>query len=374
MTWPFVAWRSWLERRLILRDMRRRAGDVRELNHFKVKDKLTYANMALDNNDQRQATEIWLTLVGEYPSDALQSPLALRVLMRLHRYDEATEIMRNGQRRHPGDPKFLQGLAQIALAKGDHDQAILLYAQLRKRFPGTMEGYTSVAESLRQRNRLAEAESLAVKAMNQFHREVSPFLEYARVAVLREEWEEALKRWQPVREQFGHVIGFVGSAQALTRLGRYREAEELLQEARYRFSTDPGPLSEYARVAEAKGDAAEAMRRWKDVLYRFPLDMYVYLVASEAFEKLGEPAEAEATLRTAVDRFPTHLRPLLDLAKLLNRHRDFSGAVEVWAALRRIFPENEEAYTSGAEALHRAGRTEAADALREEYRLRSKVS
>jgi tetratricopeptide (TPR) repeat protein len=373
MTGPFAAWRSWRDRRLILRDVRRHAADARELDHFKVKDQLTYANAALDNNDQRQATEIWTKLVADYPSDALQSPLALRVLIRLRRYDEAATIMRNGQRRHPGDPNFLQGLAQIAQAKGDHDEAILLYAQLRKRFPGMMAGYSSAAESLRIMKRLPEAEELVAKAMKQFHLEVVPFLEYARLAVLREDWEEALRRWQPVREQFGHFIGFVGAAQALCRLGRYPEAEELLQAARYRFGVESGPLSEYARVAEAKGDAAEVVRRWKDVLYRFPLDMSVYVFAAEAFEKFGEPAEAEATLRAAIDRFPTQLRPMLDLARLLvNKHRDFPGAVEAWAAVRRVFPDNEEAYTSGAEALRRAGRTEAADALREEYRRRPK--
>lgn len=36
---------------------------------------------------------------------------------------------------------------------------------------------------------------------------------------------------------------------------------------------------------------------------------------------------------------------------------------ETWAAIRLIFPDSEEAYTSGAEALGQAGRTHDADAL-----------
>lgn len=209
--------------------------------------------------------------------------------------------------------------------------------------------------------------------MRQFHSKIEPFLQNARIAVLREDWEEALRRWRAILAQFGHVISYIGAAQALSNLGRYEEAEELLQEARYRFATDPGPLSEYARVAEARGDIAEAMRRWNDVLYRFPLDKYVYLAASEAFEKMGEPAQAEATLRKGVDRFPRDLRPMLDLAKLLqNKRQDFTAAAEVWAAIRGVFPDSEEAYASGAEALRRAGRIEEADALIEEYRSGAK--
>jgi tetratricopeptide (TPR) repeat protein len=130
-------------------------------------------------------------------------------------------------------------------------------------------------------------------------------------------------------------------------------------------------LSEYARIAEAKGDVAEAIQRWKAVLYRFPLTMPVYSTVSQAFERLGEPAESEATLRTAVDRFPSELRPVLELAKLFHyTRRDFPAAAEAWAAMRTAFPDNEEAYISGADALRLAGRPEEADALREQHRLR----
>ena len=371
MTGPFSALRSWRDRRLILRDIGRRAADAREVNRFTVKDQMTYANAALDNNDLRQAAAIWDTLVADHRAVAFESPLALRVLLRLRRYDEATMVMRHGQQRFPGEPRFLQGLGQIAQAKGNHEEAIKVFAQLRKRFPGVMEGYTFAMESLKVTNRLAEAEPLVVKAMKHFHSHIAPFLEYARIAVLREDWEEALRRWQPIRDQFDHVIGFVGAGQALARLGRYDAAETLLQQARHRFGTDPSPLSEFARVAEARGEAAEACRRWKDVVHRFPLDMGAKLAAAEAFERIGEPAEAEATLRAAIDRFPSELRPMLDLAKLLQiKRRDFAAAAQAWATIRAAFPDFQEAYTSGAEALRRSGCTEAADAVQEAFRLR----
>lgn len=362
---------AWQERREILRDLKRRQAEVRELDQFKVADQLAFADSALDNADPRHATEIWNKLMTDYPSGAYRFPLALRVLLRLRRFDEATTMMRNGRQRYPGDPYFLKGLGQIAQAKGDHNEAIMLYAELRKRFPGVMEGYTFAAESLRAMNRPAEAETLAEKAMKQFHWEISPCLEYARTAVLREDWEEALRRWQAVRTRFNYFGGYVGCAQALSHLGRYGEAEELLREARLKFGTDPGPLSEFARVAEAKGDVAEAMKRWKAVLASFPMEITVYSSTSEACERLGEPAEAEATLRAAVARFPGELRPLTELAKLLHfKHRDFPAAAEAWAALRGTFPDNEEAYTRGADALRQAGRLDEAECLHNEHRLR----
>jgi tetratricopeptide (TPR) repeat protein len=159
---------------------------------------------------------------------------------------------------------------------------------------------------------------------------------------------------------------------ALKHLGRYDEAEELLQRARVRFGMDPGPLSELASVAEARGDIPAAVQRWKDVLARFPLDIGVLFIASEAFERLGEPAEAEATLRAAIDRFPTELRPHTELARLLHlRLHEFAAAAEAWAAIRQTFPDNDEAYLRGAEALRSIGRADESDSILKAYKSRS---
>jgi tetratricopeptide (TPR) repeat protein len=371
MTGLLSVWREWSERRQILRDIRRQQGDVRERDRFKVKDELTFALAGLDRGDRRYATEVWTNLMDRYPAVARASPLALRVLIGLRRFDEAEALMREGQKKHPNDPYFPKGLAEIAETKHDFDTALQRWAFVRKRFPGVVEGYTHGASAFREKDQLQQAEALALQAIKQFPDDIGGPLEYTRIAIKTKNWEEALRRWQPIRDKFNYAGSHVGSAQALTHLGRYDDAEALLQQARLRFGADPGPLSEFARVAEAKGDVPAAVQRWKDVLFRFPLDMYVYFNAAEAFETLGEPAEAEATLRAAIDRFPSELRPPLELAKLFQyKRRDFPAAADAWAALRAVFPDSEDAYTSGTHALDQAGRTADAQALREEHRRR----
>jgi tetratricopeptide (TPR) repeat protein len=319
------AWRSWRERSQILRDMRRRAADLSEMTRFKVRDQLTFAGSALDLNDRRRAGEILDNLSVEYPTDLLQCELTLSVMLRLRRFEEATTMMRNGRKRYPRDPHYARGLADVAQALHNYDEAIELYAKMRKRFPGVVDGYTSAAGCLREINRLDEAESLVKPAMRQFPDKIAPFLEYARIAVARKDWEEALRRWQPIRDEFKYFGGYVGGAEALTQLGRFDEAEALLEQARYRFGTNPGPLIELARVAEARGDVAEAVKRWQGIVYRFPLEMPVCCMSADA-----------------------------------------------WAHLRKSFPDNEEGYSGGAAALQNAGHPEEADAVREEHRLRFK--
>jgi tetratricopeptide (TPR) repeat protein len=308
-----------------------------------------------------------------FPTVTHQSPLALRVLIGLRRYDEAETMMRAGQKKSPNESFFPRGLAEIAEAKHDIDATIERWAFVRKRFPGVVEGYSHGADALLQKDRIQEAEDLVLQAIKKFPDSIGGPLEYARIAVKQKKWEDAVRRWEPIREQFALFAGgYVGGAQALTQLGRYEEAEELLQQARVRFGTDPGPLTEFARIAEVKGDVPQAVQRWKDLLIRFPLEWSVQSNASEAFERLGDPAEAEATLRAAIDRFPGELGPLLSLAKSLHhKRRDFPAAAEAWRALRAVFPDFEEAYTSGAAALTQAGKPEEAEALREEYRTRA---
>ena len=279
------AWRAWSERRQIFREIRHQAADDREQLRFKVKDDLIHVLSALDRGDRKFANEAWAGLMERHAAVTRESPLALKVLIGLKRFDEAEALMRSGQEKHPGDFRYARGLAEVAHEKRDFDTAIERWAYVRKRFPGVAEGYTQGANACIQKDQLAAAEALALQAIQKFPSHIGGPLEYARVAVKTQEWEEALRRWQPLCDQFGYFGGYVGSAQALSHLGRFEEAEEQLRQARLRFGTDPWPLTEFACVAEAKGDIAEAVLRWKAVLYRFPLDMPVHLTASEAFAR-----------------------------------------------------------------------------------------
>lgn len=359
----FSAWRAWRERREILSDARAIVADAREVNRFKIKDGLTLADAALDNEDRRRATETLDKLTAEFGDDARRHPLALRVMIRLGRFDEAEAAMNAGQRRHPNDPQYLAGLGHIARERHRYEDAVGLYAQLRWRFPGVIDGYTWAADSLRVLGRLEEAEALALEAKTRFPDEIGGYLEYARGGALRQDLPEALRRWNIVIERFDYLGGYIGSAQAMCQLGQYDDAEALLTRARYRFGANPGPLIQYAHVAEARGNAEEAIKRWQDVLWRYPLDLTVYFEVAAALERLGRPEDVVSTLRAGIDRLPTEQRLYLELAKFFHyARRDFSAAADAWAAMHAAFPDNAEAYNCGIEALRQAGREhEAAD-------------
>jgi predicted Zn-dependent protease len=369
------AWRNWQERREILRDVRRIQADNHELNRFKARDELTDALKALDLNDTRKATAIWTAAVAQYPREVGQSPLALDVLVKLRRFDEAEAMMLQGLKRSPREIFFHKALALIARHRGDLPSAIEQYAAIRKKFPGVWEGYVLGAQSLAAAKRLEEADALIEQAMELFWDEVCAFLEYGRLAEVRSDWTETLRRWNLVQERFPTWgFGFLGSARALLELERYDEAEALLTEMRVRFPNDSARYVLLARCAELRGEIPEAVKRWRTRVERFPLESHGYSNAADALEKMGQVQEAEAVLRAGIDRFPTDPKHMIELAKMFGRVGAYAEAAEAWAALRDVMPTYEEAYRLGADALRRAGQIEQADALTDEARRKFESS
>jgi tetratricopeptide (TPR) repeat protein len=301
----YSAWQEWWQRRAILRDIRRRQGDQRERDRFVVRDLLEEALAATELNDNHKATAIWTSTRERFPAEIRKSPLALGLLLKLKLYDEAQVLMREGRKKHPTEVFFATGLASVALKRGDYDAAAEHYAAVRRQFPGVWVGYTLGAQALIASDRLEEAEAVAEQAMKKFPEEIAGFLEYARLAVHREDWTEAMRRWTIIQDRFkDRVFGALGRAQALVKLGRYDEADEVITAARFRFSSDSGLLAESARCAQARGDVPEAVKRWKRRIERAPMEAYGYYDAARAFKGMGELVEAEAILQAAIERFP----------------------------------------------------------------------
>jgi tetratricopeptide (TPR) repeat protein len=363
-------WRNWCDRREALRYLRLEKADAREWAYFRFNDAMTEALSALERADRRHATRVWTEALERYPGQALGSARALDVLIGLERFDEADALMTEGQRKSPGDQRFAIGSAAVARARGDYELAAKRWAMVRKRDPNVMQAYAFGVEALRGLRRLPEAEALTQQTIARFPEEVLGYMEYARLASLQQDWEQAFQRWGVVLTRFDHLSGYIEVAQAMVRFGRYDEADALLLKARIRYPTEPSPDIGLGRSAEAKGDIPEAVVRWERVAQRFPLQFVAVFIAAGALENLGATESAEEVLRAAVDHFPDETRPLIELGSFLLRSHDPEGAVEAFATLRGIFPDEPASYIRGVEALTQAGRLEEAEALSKTHRSR----
>jgi tetratricopeptide (TPR) repeat protein len=357
---------------------RQRRRALRELDDFQRLDQsilgldeanpVNRAKVALESGDTRAALQFWQEAVARYPGFARGSRDALTILLGLRLFDEAEALMREGQRRAPRDPYYVDGLARLAERRGDNQEAIRRWERLRKKFPGVVSGYVRGAACLEGASQLDAAEALVEKAVRRFPDELVAWIQWASAAEHRRDWPEALRRWQTAGERFRNDRIDLGIAKALEELGLIAEAETRLRELQRRAPLLPAIVISLARLAHLGGDKEEAVRCWADARRRLPLLPDGYREGIRLLLEMDRPADAETILLTAIDRFPTEVWPRVEYAELATTQQDWPAAEARWAAVRAAWPDRQDGYLRAAEALTALGRRDDAAQLRAEHR------
>jgi hypothetical protein len=134
-------------------------------------------------------------------------------------------------------PEIVISLARLANLRGDKEEAVRCWADVRRRFPLLPLGYREGLRQLLDMGRPADAETILLAAIERFPTEVWPRVEYAELAVTQQDWTAAEARWAAVRAAWpGRQDGYLRAAEALTALGRQDEATQLRAEHRHKFA------------------------------------------------------------------------------------------------------------------------------------------
>jgi tetratricopeptide (TPR) repeat protein len=155
------------------------------------------------------------------------------------------------------------------------------------------------------------------------------------------------------------------SLDILFALKRYDEAETL---ARRRLKLLPGDrfsLMCLAKVAEARGDLAEGMRRWKVVRRRVKDTVEGYIGVARCLVGLGLLDEAEAELNRAVFYDPVSHGALVARAFLSDRRKDWPRSIERWKHIAEFFKDG-PAFGCAAKAMVELGQIDEAEAYLDE--------
>lgn len=271
----------------------------------------------------------------------------------------------------PAEGEILRGLRAYRPGSGcDYDESLRRWATVGKRFPGRSMGYSNAAECLANLGWLDAAPALRDRAVKLFPDVFLCRFGHAKVAERRQDWLQSLGRWNVVLENFNHVAGLLGAARALHQLGRAQEAIDRLVATRMRYSTEVEVVLLLARLHESIGNLAEAERCYTFARERFPLMPGGYQENAKFLRKLGRDTEADDILRMAVDRFPDAASPLVEFAEFAAERQNWLEAAQRWQRLRAAFPDRDDGYLRGAQALQAAGQEEAAAEVRELHRAR----
>jgi predicted Zn-dependent protease len=268
---------------------------------------------------------------------------------------------------------LLDAVKQAAFC-GDPEATLKAFNVLRSRAPDVAISSRTAIYSLIDVGKVDLAESLITEGLRKYRGDHVLMLLYAEVAHRRHDWPETNRRFELLRQKFPDDIwGYTWGAVALRELGQLVKAEKLLARAIAIAPLHNVAAREYARIAEQRGDAEEALRRWGLMRDRIE-DQTGWVEAALLSWRLGREDEAIGLLTKARWRFQNSPEPAIELARICYGRGSLEEATNQWQSVREQFPHDMRGYTEGAQVLRELGQHEEADTVLRRYAARSSQS
>jgi len=197
-----------------------------------------------DQANWSEALEIWKVLSEEFPNHPAGIIGVGRALSKMSLFDDAEKALSSALTGFPDDLEVAIASAQVAMTREDWPEAL---------------GRWNRVLSMQPENALAIPQRRAV------------LWHIARTAERRASLGEALQKWETLWQEYpDHPAGITGVARMLSKMARYDEAEGRLWGAVNKFPGDFGVLNAFAQLATDREDWEEAVTRWNRVLVANP--------------------------------------------------------------------------------------------------------
>ena len=326
--------------------------------------------------------------------------LGLRSLRHLRCYDTMAKLAARASELFPSRTWLVIENAFLAQACSDWSEARRLWQQVRDVSSNLAEGYIGGVRASLALRLFGEADTILATAAARFPDAAWLLAQQAEIASRQGESHEATQLWARLRRlQPDAKEGYHGAYRQFRKLGRFEDAEAVLEEALARFPRDRWALAERALLAKAKLDFPVAEQHWLSAVTALPDDREIALrYALARSQDVPVDHRDWATTRSRLQalnaRFPgyilgwlEHIRTLrfmgaspeaADLARA--SLQDFPGEAELWLEYARAttddtgqvtaerlteaasrLPEDRMVQTALAEALGRAGRIDEAE-------------
>jgi tetratricopeptide (TPR) repeat protein len=327
---------------------------------------------------------------GQKPADGYEPPSS-RVLAKLNKrsaeasgllvsdtvegYQKAItefeEILKVDPRHSPTDARLAEAILLVRDRSYDTDsrrKVAALLVQSDKYHPGIIETVRGKARDAFSSGKLAEADSLARRALTLDPKDVDTITLLGELAVARGEWEGAAQEFaraveaNPVSPRAKYYLAVVSLQQ-----GKIDTAEELLRGLA--GGTPPHPRSEvelfrlsYAnrgKVEEARQGLEALLREKADKLSNYDLGRsYRYL--AEISEAKGDVAAAIGFMEKAIEKDPINHVNGFHLAKLYLGRKEYEKAAQQFGRVSSLSPDTAEYLIYLGHALREAGKAEEA--------------
>jgi tetratricopeptide (TPR) repeat protein len=233
----------------------------------------------------------------------------------------------------------------------DDEESLRNWSEIRALEPDRQDAFLCPARLLRDLGRFDEADILLSEAIGRFPSAAEPLIEFAFVAHSAGKWDEALARWEKVRLQFVHPVGYLYAGKTLIAAGRLDEADALLSEAFELFSDNRETVSDHAWIAVHRGKWREGLRRFQNGVVRFPDAATLYVGAAFCLRKLRRLEEADDCLAGAVTRFPDEISLMKEWVSVALERSDWPAARSRSDLMLSRWPDRPDGYISSIHSL-----------------------
>jgi tetratricopeptide (TPR) repeat protein len=330
---------------------------------------IEYAWAAATRRDWPEVARRWEFVRTKFPDHVGGYTGGATALREMKRFEEAGALLKIAMERFPRDAAPLIENAWLNVHARDWTEADRLWADLRRRFPDFVQGFSGGAFALRELQRFEEADALLSAGMARFPKDLSLLIDRAWLAQVARDWSAAVEQWRLVRAKApDNIHGYVQGARALQALWRHDEAEQLLLMAIDRFPDNAEPAVTHAWIAHEQNRWEDASARFARLRTRFPNVPDGWRGGALVLRNLFQLPEAESLLRDAIERFPDEPRFVLEHAQIpaaavFAHQKDWPEALRRMENLRVAFPAFEHGYLVGARLLREANKRLEAEAL-----------
>ncbi len=339
-------------------------------------------------HDHTERIQRWAAVRTRFPDNPLGHARSAEACRAAGLLEEAAALAEVAASRFPDDVGAVLAQAYLARARHGPTAALACWERAHARFPEHPAVHAGLVTALTDVGQFEAAERVASPALARWPQVRELRAASAQVATGRGNHAEAVRRWKAMRADFPDAIEvYTGLVTALQDAGRFAEADaelaEVLQSATRATlaGTPPGEgsvchpreaelWSAWARLAQDRGDLAEAARRWGELSACLPGAPDGYLGSAYTLRALGRIADAEAALAPALELFPNNFFVLAEHAWTGERLGDQTERMRRWDVVRTRFPDNPLGHVRVAETCREAGRLAEAMTLAEAAAIR----
>lgn len=313
-----------------------------------------------------EAAKRWAEVRERWPGNSAGYHGGGVALRTLGQYDASLKVYDQAFAQGLSFPELWDDFAMLGSASGDHAEAQRRWAVCRERWPHYQRAYTAAAEDLAAQGEFEAAQAMYKDAVARFPQNKTLTLHYARTVRRHGTLEAALKAWEAViAADHGQVEGYLGAAECLAGLGRFDDAQTVLQPAVRLFGDNRAVVEQQARLSHRARDWDAASAGWKTIREKFPDDPSGWFNGISTLRVAGRNADAEALAAEAVARFPQSFEVRFEWALLPQSIQKYAELTARFEEVVKLFPTQRGARVHHADALARQRLWDESEAVRE---------